>query len=342
MSNFSCEIAYPTVTNGNTVNLDPTQTWTSVTDVPSLTPWSSVSISSNGVNAIVCSGYRDVPYLNYGTGIDSYIYYSTDSLVTWNLSTITTKDLFSVSISDTGYALACGNYSDGTTTYGYIYLSTNNGQTWTTVKSDSSKWQSVSISKNGQYAIASASDNVYYSQLSDSFATWLPTTGINTTPGITWKSVSISSTGQYGIASNAIYIYYSSDFGHTWSFSNTSYSSATNWLSVSISSTGQYGIATNISSIYYSSDFGHTWTISNSPSGLTWQSVSISSTGKYGIACDNGGGGGGLIYYSSDFGHTWTLSNSVSNINLNSISISGTGQYGLACVYGGSIYILNG
>ena len=334
MSNFSCEVAYPTITGGKPTNLD--QPWTAVTDVPPLTPWSSVSISSNGVNAIVCSGFENISQLE---GAESYIYYSNDSLVTWHESTITSNYLFSVSISDTGYALACGWYMSYAyqTNYGYIYLSIDNGQSWNTVKSDGLSWDTIAISKNGEYAIAGNNTNIYYSSLTVGFAIWTPCNLSGTLKGL-----SMSSSGLYALASGGSkHVFWSNDYGHTWTESSTKNSDYL--VSVSISSTGQYGIAISYSSSYYSSDYGITWLESN----LTIEtlevgsgSVSISSTGQYCLACiGNVFVYNMYIYYSSDYGQTWTASLSTSEPNgWQSVSISGTGQYGLACQFQWDVY----
>jgi photosystem II stability/assembly factor-like uncharacterized protein len=335
MSNFSCEIAYPTTTNGNTVNLDPTQTWTAATGIPSQVPWQSVSISSNGVNAIACSGS------NSDIGINSYIYYSTNSLVTWNLSigVPTSNEFYSVSISDTGYALACGT--------GYILLSNNNGQTWTQAISDNPGWYRVSISKNGEYAIAGLPNtDIYYSSLSVDFTTWTP---CNLSVA-TWNGLSMSNTGLYALAcaENSEHVYYSSNYGHTWTKTSSKLSETDYILSVSISSTGQYGIAIGYSSSYYSSDYGQTWAQSNliieQFTGVG--SVSMSSTEQYCLACASGIGDSYYIYLSSNYGHTWTASPSTiqypptsSTAGWTSVSISATGQYAVACQYQLTQYI---
>ena len=83
------------------------------------------------------------------------------------------------------------------------------------------------------------------------------------------------------------YIYYSSDYGHTWTKSN---SERFNWYSISISNSGQYALACiNGGRIYYSIDFGHTWNLASSPSSnFSWTSISISGNGQYAIASISG------------------------------------------------------
>ena len=346
------------------VNLNPTQPWSAASYLPSLptqiwssTPtWSSVSISSNGVNAIACTGTH-----NTGDDFSGSIYYSHDSGQTWIQSTPSpsTYPIHSVSISDTKYALACGytvTYPSGTLVYGIFLRSENYGESWGSVTvvgapaQGYSAWNCVSISSTGQYGIAGIgyinTGSYYLGALcysNDYCNTWYvsPSTP-NTYPFTGFNSVSISSTGQYALAANADYfggtglIFYSNDYGVTWEHSQ---SPTYCWYSVAISSTGQYGIAscsipqgTSDAIInYYTSDYGVTW----SPSSFTSSpsnpcSVSISSTGQYGLACINGIST--YVYYTNDYGHTWTTSNSPINLWSN-VTISSTGQHAIACYY---------
>ena len=180
----------------------------------------------------------------------------------------------------------------------YIYISSDFGVTWTQSNSPQKYWQAVSLSASGQYQTA----------------------------------VSITDPGVGGDGGGPEYIYVSTDFGNTWTQSN---SPEKKWFSVSLSDSGQYQTAVVYNGyIYISSDFGVTWTQSNNSLEKYWFSVSLSKTGKYQTAV----AANDYIYVSSDFGNTWTQTNSLQKI-WQSVSISATGQYQTAVAYNDYIYI---
>jgi hypothetical protein len=278
-----------------------------------LLSFSSVSMSTNGVNALACAS----PF--------GFVYYSSNSGQNWTKSPSTeTPNWNCVSLSSGVNALACAdsNVSVGTS---YIYWSNDSGQSWTKVAPVTGSWTSISISSNGQYGVACAA-NYYIYWSNDSGHTW--TQSSSGTPN--WKSVSISSSGQYALACAANdYIYWSNDYGHTWILSL-----AGSWKSISISSSGQYAIVCNygVGYIYWSDTYGQTWNISNSGQ-FEWYSVSISSTGQYAVACVNPTTYANTkqIYHSNDYGETWNTSNSPVLTKWTGVSISGNGQYAIAC-----------
>jgi hypothetical protein len=221
----------------------------------------------------------------------------------------------------------------------------------------------VSLSASGKYqtAITETDQNIdtYLYVSSDFGNTW---NGVQSIPKIKLKSVSLSASGQYqtvvGIFVHVTldappivgdFIYVSSDFGVTWTKSN---SLQNYWTSVSLSASGQYQTAVGIGIlegespppgdfIYVSSDFGTSWTKSNSLQNY-WRSVSLSASGQYQTAVGMGipnQGPPGDIYVSSDFGTSWT-SISLQKI-FTSVSLSASGQYQTAVAENDDIYISN-
>ena len=238
--------------------------------------WTSVSISSNGLNGLACA--------NPGS-----IYYTSDSGKTWTQSTTsgtTSLKWTSVSIASNGLnGLACANT-------GSIYYTSNSGIAWTTSPGTSGpQWSSVSIASNGVNGLACANTgSIYYT--SNSGQTWAQSTTSGTT-SLKWSSVSIASNGLNGLAcANTGSIWYTINSGITWTVNTTTGTTGLQWSSVSISSTGKYGLAcgsTNSTTngyIWYTIDYGKTWTTSNSLA-QKWNSVSISGTGQYGISCSS-------------------------------------------------------
>jgi hypothetical protein len=147
---------------------------------------------------------------------------------------------------------------------------------------------------------------------------------------------SMSETGQYAVA--CVYngkIYYSSDYGLSWTISDSITSFY--WQKISMSATGQYCVAcsrvTASGKLYYSSTYGQNWTVANQPLNLAtanWNSVSISGNGQYAVACVRAVNG--KIYYSNNRGESWTVSNSITQY-WNFVSMSYTGQYAIAVYY---------
>jgi alpha-tubulin suppressor-like RCC1 family protein len=117
-----------------------------------------------------------------------------------------------------------------------------------------------------------------------------------------------SASGQYVVASAQVgnKVYYSSDYGHTWTASNTP---SSDWQGAGMSASGQYAVVSEIGTsryIWYSSDYGHTFTQSSSPSGW-WTDVDMDYTGQYAVALALNVG----AYYSTDYGHTWVVSSGI-------------------------------
>jgi predicted acyltransferase (DUF342 family) len=200
------------------------------------------------------------------------------------------------------------------------------GRNWTQFSNSiSSAWSSIAMSANGQYqtAVASGTSSIYTS--SNFGMNWT----INTSaPTGSWYSVAMSSSGQYQVAViNGTYVYLSSDYGITWSNSNTTTNpGVSTWQQVAMSVTGQYvSLAGPSSGLWVSSNYGVTWTKTNGIGNFIC--IVMSATGQYQVA---GGYNGISMYYSRNYGVTWTSGAGGSIPNNNCIAMSANGQYILA------------
>jgi photosystem II stability/assembly factor-like uncharacterized protein len=224
---------------------------------------------------------------------------------------------------------------------------------WAESSSINGTWRSVSMSLNGKYALAciggpvenvfTDNDRIFYS--SNYGQTWTR----SNSPIANWNSVAVSSSGQYCIAcvsvtnspllTNADYkIHYSSNYGQTWTRSN---SLAGPWTKVAISGSGKNAVASTLTStlsgstakLYYSNNYGASWIASNSIAGL-WNSIAMSQDGFMVIATNNNMG---RIYCSGNFGADWIQSNSV-YAEWNAIATSASGQFCIVAPKTGQIY----
>jgi len=339
--------------------------------------WSFICCSASGQYQSACTDM-----LGTITGT-SGIFYSADYGQHWTISNAPSLNWADVCCSGSGqYQVACAYYvapaGPNPAVNGGIYYSSDYGHTWTLSNSDPTLyWSGLCISSSGQYATCTllidsngAPSGIYYSN--DYGQTWTIATVLNTPGGIPsntiyWYFPCCSASGQFqsvlasgGGTNPAGGIYYSSDYGITWTISN---SAPTNlyWQSICCSGTGQYQTACVSDSytyntpgiIYYSSDYGHTWTpcANTNPGGLNkqWEAVVCSAAGQYQLAVVYYGVGntsgnpagtfGGGMYYSNDYGKSWTQSTVVPpNQNWYYLSCPSTAQYLSACSYGGGIW----
>jgi predicted acyltransferase (DUF342 family) len=246
-------------------------------------------------------------------------------------------------------------------------FSNNFGLLWTqNPNSQQLYWASIAMSANGQFQLATNSNN--------NNSSFNPSTAyISNNYGLTWSPINISiviasnpmvsgsmsSSGQYQLivtaSASASSIYYSSNYGVTWTLVSYPTGQNKNYIfqspnrytvSSAISSTGQYqaflqNVYAGSTYNYYinvSSSYGTGFTQNYSVAGLGTPayltSVAISSTGQYLSACGNIG-----ILNSNNFGVTWTTVSSVANFNC--IAMSATGQYQYSGVSPGKIYFSN-
>jgi len=219
-------------------------------------------------------------------------------------------------------------------------------------------WDNIAISSSAQYqtALIDGSANVngnFYLNNADSSCiyvsmdygvTYKPVQVSGVTTATSWQAVSVSSTGQYqtaiarGQPNGNVYL--SSDYGRTWSPTNTGATANSNWSSVAMNATGQYQIATIANgSVYNTRTYGSSWSAISSVGSANWSASAVSTTGQYQVVCASGGN----IWLSNNFGSSWSqvtgLVNQVTpSLAWNGLAVTSNGQYMLASVFNSRIY----
>ena len=349
MSNFSCEVTYPTITGGSeNKETDLEYVYNKDKEGTNLIPYTTNIVkNTTDLGTLFKNQYNSTSSLTtkYNTTIE-YVNLNSSGLYTQSILnsgvSVNNTAWGSPSISSTGqYCLALGSNGNPTNPNTLIYYSHDYGITFTASNATSQVPFNVCISGSGQYGLSINNNKnnplIFYS---DDY-------------GVTWNSSSFSSvgyilfyysclsyTGQYGLICESSSVYYSSDYGNIWTLSSLP-ETTTFFNSISNSSCGKYAITAGYGFIYYSNDYGVTWNISTitPPStgynpqfgedGLYFNSCSMSSTGQYCIACPLFEIVSDYIYYSNDYGQSWYNSENTQG-NWWSVSISSTGQYGIA------------
>jgi len=225
---------------------------------------------------------------NVNTGLQ----YSNDYGQTWFHSNITNgvfRDLF----MNESNALV---YSSG----GENYYSNNSGETWShCVDASMNLFNGVILGTyiDGSNACVGYLNgrNVFYS--SDSCYSWNQATGIDNTVIKSCYMVGSNAicAGQYGM-------WYSSDYGHTWTKSDTGIYNIYSFV-FNLFMSGSNALCGGNEGMWYSSDYGHSWSkstiIGTAPSYFS-NSCMIGSNAV--VGSENG------MWYSSDYGHTWNKS----------------------------------
>ncbi|HCE46447.1 MAG TPA: hypothetical protein DET40_23125 [Lentisphaeria bacterium] len=300
--------------------------------------WSSIAMSSDGMNLAACVQIAD------------FVYTSSDGGATWAKRTpagaASPKYWHAVAMSSDGSKIAAG--AD------YIYVGTYGGTVWTkrspagaTVKS----WSSIAMSTDGKrIAACSLNDFIYIS--TDSGATWKKCT-VGAGEAKDWVSVAMSPDGKYLVAGAQIadaggadYAYYSTDSGATWTKLEPDGAGVpTLWASVALSSNGaKIALCTEDDFfVFTSEDSGTTWSKRDPSAGLySWGSaVAMNSDGSKMMA---GSISSDIIFNSSDFGASWNESypNGAGEFrNWVSITMSGDGAKVAACA-SNSDYVYTG
>ena len=226
-------------------------------------------------------------------------------------------------------------------------------------------WKSIAISSSAQYQTAlidgSANTNgnvflnsadsscVYVSMDYGSTFNSVAVSGIGS--AASWQAVAVSSTGQYqtAVASGPPNgnVYLSSNYGRSWSPTNTGATSNSTWSSVAMNATGQYQVATIANgTVYNTRNYGSSWVslstigTANWPSSANWSASAVSTTGQYQVVCASGGN----IWLSNNFGSSWNQVTGLGGNQLaaslawNGLAVTSNGQYMLATVFNSSIY----
>ena len=355
--------------------------------------WITISVSSNGQyqSAGVYGGNIYVS-TNYGItwGDRGGVY---NSIIGGTSTSLSTQYWISISMSSTGQYQAAVTNSGPPNFRGDIYNSSNYGNTWNLITNGLSSQNNapsgapgnqsyigIAISSTGQYLAACINRNFIY--VSNSYGIfWTQVTTI----GQPYTAISMSSSGQYitAVTSTTAYgttygtIFISSNYGITWSDTNTIYAKQL-WNGVSISSSGQYQSvisnngptnydltyssgATIITSALSSSTYPFIVLGANvSGSGITPGTIVISAPNStsgntsFTISSPTTSNGtsltfqSGAIYSSNNYGVTWfdnTAKNSNNTNNTmsqiwNGIAMNTNGQYqtAVAAGVGGSIF----
>jgi prepilin-type N-terminal cleavage/methylation domain-containing protein len=174
---------------------------------------------------------------------NSYVYYSTDSGVTWSQSSSFTLGISSIASSSDGSKLVMSTID------GRIYTSTNYGANWvlrTNINASSGRAWVASSSDGTKLVVGGYNTYIYTS--TDSGATWTTRTGL----GIKcWGSIASSADGTKLVAATSRdtsdsydYVYTSTDSGVTWTKNNSSgYPTGGIWDAVATSADGRYIVA---------------------------------------------------------------------------------------------------
>jgi hypothetical protein len=225
---------------------------------------------------------------------------------------------------------ATGQYQSITNLGNYIWYSSNYGQSWTSVTSTgTANFYAICMSASGQYQSATVNSpgSIYIS--SNYGVTW--TIVPNTTSAV-WHAINMSASGQYQSAAahtgaTLLGIWYSTNYGQTWTQSQTSGLTTRNWYFIGISASGQYQNACEPGgTIWYSTNYGQSWIQVNQVFAGA-RGICMSASGQYQSACTYNTGTSGTIYYSNNYGQTWTQSASILVYGLQTICMSASGQY---------------
>jgi len=191
---------------------------------------------------------------------DGYIYYTSNSGVTWNLYSLLNKEFTNFACSSSGLIMYGATQSD------FIYKSTDGGSSWSSLNNGGNRrWGGVTCSADG---------GIVYGCVGDSFGTGISAEGYiykSTDGGSSWiqtisfdrifASISCDSTGQIVIAGYrsglAGRVIVSIDGGSSWSFPALL---NIDFLGVKCSPDGTKLFACSDSALYYSLNLGGTWT----------------------------------------------------------------------------------
>jgi predicted acyltransferase (DUF342 family) len=220
-------------------------------------------------------------------------------------------------------------------------------------------WKSIAISSSAQYQTAvidgsaNTNGNVFLNSADSSCvyvsmdygSTFNPVVVSGIGSAVSWQAVAVSSTGQYqtAVASGPPNgnVYLSSNYGRSWSPTNTGATDNSVWSSIAMNATGQYQVATIANgSVYNTRNYGSSWSAISSVGGAKWSASAVSTTGQYQVVCASGGN----IWLSNNFGSSWNQVTGLGGNQLaaslawNGLAVTSNGQYMLATVYNSYIY----
>ena len=223
---------------------DSGSTWAAQSAPAAPRNWTSVASDSTGRHLFAGeSGWMDPAgrYLSRGG-----LYASSDYGGSWSLKLVGDFWYNSVACSSNGSIVLAANGEDG------IYLSTDAGRTWGISPADDSNgnfWVVVACNDAGRYmAAGSWSSGIYVS--SDYGGSWT----LSDAPSSYWTSLTSDATGRFFVAGSFTgdvgvesgmdesfgHIYFSSDYGLSWTMSN---SPPGNWVGLASSFSGRKYVA---------------------------------------------------------------------------------------------------
>jgi hypothetical protein len=248
--------------------------WT-LTSAPK-TNWTSVACSADAseIVATVSRNEEVFPYNN----VPGQIYISTNSGLTWDVSSAPFENWSSVACSADGRTLLAAGGDDFVP--GFLYTSTNSGATWTTSANLEDTWTYVTMSPDGGRMFA---ENDHSSGTFLSTNLW-----VNWDRTGTPNNFAIAKDGQRLLSFGTQGLYVSDDSGMTGTFLNESVGMT--FLAASEDGLGVVG--SQVSGALFTSSDGGT-NFSRVPnSGGNWQSLGASPNGAWRIAMEG-------------FGRTW-------------------------------------
>jgi len=214
-------------------------------------------------------------------------------------------------------------------TNGNIYSSNDFGATWTksyTIGYPTNKGITATSNLQRQIYLA-ANGNIYLSgDYGKTFKVTYPSDAYKTISAIT-----MDPTGKYLIAgATNEFLYFSTDYGVTWTESNSQYGS---WNGGVLSSYGHSTFITSSGYISTSSDYGKTWT--QGELKASWSHIVGDSSAKYLTANANANG----IYSSADYGATWEKVGAYTDNGWGSLATSTSASHLVAGGSYGRLYV---
>ena len=272
----------------------------------------SIAISPNGTNIIVCHE------------INGYIYISNNSGDTWRKANTPARNWSGVALSADGTELVACAIDN------YIYRSKDSGITWST-NTISANWTGVASSTDGTRLAACSYNGIY--TYTDYVITWAKLS--NFAPTNTYNIAS-SADGTKLVALNDR-IYTSINSGLNWTMRATDMLRP--WKSVASSADGTKLVACvndgTLGFIHTSTDSGVSWMMTYDTQARYWNRVASSTDGTKLVACEYGG----YIWTSIDSGVTWSTNNNSSGYKAwNGVASSADGTKLVGFLYGEYIY----
>ena len=191
-----------------TITTDGGETWQSPTTPPSDNSIAAhhcqgaIAISSDGTKAVITTGLKpegmypfnfgkeDEMFPTWSPNYFGYIHTSSDSGLTWAVTSAPAAHWMSVTSSSDGLKLAAVVWSGG------IYVSTNRGGTWTLTSATTQKWSAIASSSDGSRLIAAVFGGGLYSSTNGG-TSWNQLTSVPSSP---WARVASSADGSELVA----------------------------------------------------------------------------------------------------------------------------------------------